>query len=62
MTAVELAADVRSGRRSAVDVIDEHLDRIDARDGDIHAFVTDAAPPRGFAEACARANVAIPDA
>jgi DeoR family glycerol-3-phosphate regulon repressor len=31
---------------------------------DLHAFVTDAAPPRAFAEACARAgvHVAIADA
>ena len=29
---------VRSGERSAVDVIDEHLARIDARDGEINAF------------------------
>jgi DeoR family glycerol-3-phosphate regulon repressor len=26
---------------------------------DIHAFVTDAVPPRAFAEACARAGVQV---
>jgi len=39
MSAVSLAADVRAGRRSAVDVIDEHLARIEAGDGAIHAFL-----------------------
>jgi aspartyl-tRNA(Asn)/glutamyl-tRNA(Gln) amidotransferase subunit A len=38
MTALEIAAEVRAGRRSAVDVLEEHLARIDAREGDIHAF------------------------
>ena len=42
-TAAAIAADVRAGRRSAVDVLDEHLARIAAREGDVHAFnlVTD---------------------
>ena len=35
MSALDLASAVRSGERSAVDVIDEHLARIDARDGEI---------------------------
>ncbi len=38
--AVDIAADVRAGRRAARDVLEEHLARIDARDGDIHAFNT----------------------
>ena len=38
MSAVELAAAVRSGERTAVDVVDEHLAAIASRDGDIHAF------------------------
>ena len=38
VTARSLAASVRSGERSAVDVLDEHLARIDAREADIHAF------------------------
>ena len=38
MSAVEIAAAVRSGERTAVDVVDEHLAAIAARDGDIHAF------------------------
>ncbi len=36
--ALEISADVRAGRRSARDVLEEHLSRIDAREGDIHAF------------------------
>jgi aspartyl-tRNA(Asn)/glutamyl-tRNA(Gln) amidotransferase subunit A len=38
VSAVEIAAAVRSGERTAVDVVDEHLAAIAARDGDIHAF------------------------
>ena len=38
MSALDLASAIRSGERSAVDVIDEHLARIDARDGEINAF------------------------
>jgi aspartyl-tRNA(Asn)/glutamyl-tRNA(Gln) amidotransferase subunit A len=50
-TASAIAADVRAGRRSAVDVIDEHLAAIDAREGDIHAFnlvTADAARARAI--------------
>ena len=36
--AFELAAAVRAGDRLARDVVDEHLARIDVRDGEIHAF------------------------
>lgn len=36
--AVEIAADVRAGRRRARDVLEEHLARVDAREGEIHAF------------------------
>jgi aspartyl-tRNA(Asn)/glutamyl-tRNA(Gln) amidotransferase subunit A len=38
VTAREIAAAVRSGERRAVDVLEEHLARIAARDGEIHAF------------------------
>ncbi len=38
MSAFDIAAAVRSGERSAVDVIDEHLDRIERGDATIHAF------------------------
>ena len=38
MSARAIAAAVRSGERSAVAVLDEHLARIAARDGEIHAF------------------------
>jgi len=38
MTALELAAAVRAGERSAREVVDEHLAAIDARDGELHAF------------------------
>jgi aspartyl-tRNA(Asn)/glutamyl-tRNA(Gln) amidotransferase subunit A len=37
-SAVEIAADVRAGRRRARDVLEEHLARIDAREPEIHAF------------------------
>ena len=37
-TAVEIAAGVRSGQLKAVDVLNEHLSRIDSREGEIHAF------------------------
>ena len=47
--ALELAAAVRSGSRSAREVVDEHLAVVAARDGELHAcnLVTDdaAAPP-----------------
>ena len=38
MTVRDIAAAVRSGDRSAVDVLEEHLSRIDDREGEIHAF------------------------
>jgi len=38
MSALELAAAIRSGERSAVDVLEEHLAVIDAREDEIHAF------------------------
>ncbi|HKA05499.1 MAG TPA: Asp-tRNA(Asn)/Glu-tRNA(Gln) amidotransferase subunit GatA [Acidimicrobiales bacterium] len=38
MSALDLAADVRAGRRSAVAVVDEHLARIASRDDELHAF------------------------
>jgi aspartyl-tRNA(Asn)/glutamyl-tRNA(Gln) amidotransferase subunit A len=37
-TVVEIAAAVRSGERSAVDVLEEHLAAIGERDAEIHAF------------------------
>jgi aspartyl-tRNA(Asn)/glutamyl-tRNA(Gln) amidotransferase subunit A len=37
-TATEIAADVRSGKRTARDVLEEHLARIDEREREIHAF------------------------
>ena len=37
-TAAAIAAQVRAGERSAVDVLEEHLARIAEREGDIHAF------------------------
>jgi aspartyl-tRNA(Asn)/glutamyl-tRNA(Gln) amidotransferase subunit A len=36
--ALEIAAAVRSGERSARDVVEEHLDAVAAREGEIHAF------------------------
>lgn len=38
MTAVEIAGAVRSGQRSARDVLEEHLTRLDGRESEIHAF------------------------
>jgi aspartyl-tRNA(Asn)/glutamyl-tRNA(Gln) amidotransferase subunit A len=37
-SALDIAAAVRAGRRSARDVVDEHLARIAERDGELHAF------------------------
>ena len=39
-SALDIARDVRSGTRSAAAVLDEHLDAIARRDGEIHAFHT----------------------
>ncbi len=38
MSALELADRIRSGETTATAVLDDHLARIDARDGEIHAF------------------------
>ncbi len=38
MTAIEIAADVREGRRTAREVLEDHLSAIDANDPQIHAF------------------------
>ncbi|HEX2737080.1 MAG TPA: Asp-tRNA(Asn)/Glu-tRNA(Gln) amidotransferase subunit GatA [Acidimicrobiia bacterium] len=38
MTALEVASSVRSGERSAVEVAEQHLREIGARDSEIHAF------------------------
>ena len=49
---IDLAGAVRAGSTTAVDVLEQHLARIDAREGEIHAFnlvTTDAA--RGAAAA-----------
>ena len=37
-SALDIAAAVRSGERSAREVLDEHLAVVDARDGELHAF------------------------
>ena len=52
LTAVEVAAGVRSGERPAAEVVERHLAAIEARDGDIHAFnhVTASAARRRAAE------------
>jgi aspartyl-tRNA(Asn)/glutamyl-tRNA(Gln) amidotransferase subunit A len=39
-TVIEIAAAVRSGERTARDVVDQHLAAIDAREAEIHAFNT----------------------
>ena len=38
MSAIEIAAAVRSGDRSARSVVEEHLAAIDAREAELHAF------------------------
>src|SRR5438132_4110091 len=38
MTARDIAADVRAGRRTARDVLEENLAAIDGREAGIHAF------------------------
>jgi aspartyl-tRNA(Asn)/glutamyl-tRNA(Gln) amidotransferase subunit A len=51
-TASEIARGVRSGELAAVDVLEEHLARIDDRDAEIHAFnlvIADAARERAAA-------------
>ena len=51
-TAVEIVRQVRSGERSAGDVLDEHLARIDTRDDELNAFnlvTADAARERAAA-------------
>ncbi len=40
MTVSAIAADVRAGRRRAVDVLETHLARLDAHEGAVHAFNT----------------------
>ena len=37
-TAVSIAEDVRAGRRQAIDVLEEHLARVEAHEADVHAF------------------------
>jgi amidase len=56
-TAIGIAADVRSGRRSAREVVDASLARIAAVDPEVGAFqVVDAAAARRDADALAAAN------
>ncbi len=38
LTAIDIAASVRSGERTAGDVLEEHLERIASSDAEIHAF------------------------
>ena len=38
MTALDIAEAVRTKQRSAREVVDEHLGRIDEREGELHAF------------------------
>jgi aspartyl-tRNA(Asn)/glutamyl-tRNA(Gln) amidotransferase subunit A len=54
-TAVGIAAAVRSGERSAVEVLDAHLERIAVREADLHAF-------NHLTEEAARATAAAVDA
>ena len=61
MTAREIAAAVRSGERSAVEVVEEHLARIDARDAELHAFNLVLAEQAREAAAAVDAKVAAGD-
>jgi len=55
-SAVELAKAIRTGERSPVDVVEAHLERIEARDGAINAYVTvTAEEARAAAEEAERA-------
>ena len=56
--AVTLAAAVRAGERTAVDVLEEHLARIDEREGDVHAFNLVTAESARAAAAAIDARVA----
>src|SRR5438132_6967317 len=38
VTAHQIATDVRAGRRSAREVLAEHLERVHEREGELHAF------------------------
>jgi aspartyl-tRNA(Asn)/glutamyl-tRNA(Gln) amidotransferase subunit A len=56
VSAVDIAKAVRAGERSAVEVLEEHLARIQEREGDIHAFnLVLADDARAAAEAVDRA-------
>jgi aspartyl-tRNA(Asn)/glutamyl-tRNA(Gln) amidotransferase subunit A len=61
MTAVEIAGAVRSGQRSARDVLEEHLTRIDARESEIHAFTLVLADEARLAADAVDATVARGD-
>jgi aspartyl-tRNA(Asn)/glutamyl-tRNA(Gln) amidotransferase subunit A len=52
ISALDLAASVRSGQRRAVEVVEEHLARIAADDGRLHAFLCTTAE-RALSEAAA---------
>jgi aspartyl-tRNA(Asn)/glutamyl-tRNA(Gln) amidotransferase subunit A len=58
MIAGEIAADVRGGRRSAVDVVDEHLATIAEREDELHAFNLVLADEARAAAAAVDATVA----
>lgn len=58
MTAIEIAAAVRAGERSAVAVLDEHLARIDQREAELHAFNLVTADAAREAAAAVDATVA----
>ena len=60
-SAREIAADVRSGVRSARDVLDEHFDAITSREADVHAFNVVLAEEARAAAAAVDAAVARGD-
>ena len=45
-TALEIAAAVRSGQLSALEVLNDHLARIDAQDGEILSLIHISEPTR----------------
>ncbi|CAN5615467.1 Asp-tRNA(Asn)/Glu-tRNA(Gln) amidotransferase subunit GatA [soil metagenome] len=58
LTALDVAGAVRSGERSAVDVLEVHLDAIDARESELHAFNLVLADEARAAAAAVDATVA----
>ena len=57
-TATDLRNAFLSGSRSATDIVEEHLEAIEARDGILDAFLTEF--PEGLYAALAQARLRVP--